>query len=130
MAVRRAGATLGVLALLLQCLIVAVHHPAQAAAAWPFQEPGAFCGAIDAGGPALPDDQTAPKTPLHQGVVCPICVSLQAAGPGLLPVLVALVVPVPVAAPAPLFVAATVPPEPFGFLAANPRAPPVPSVRT
>ena len=129
MAVRRAGATLGVLALLLQCLVVAVHHPAQAEAAWPFQEPGAWCGAIGENGPALPDDQTGPKAPLHQGVVCPICVSLQAAGPGLLPVLVALVVPQSAGTPTLLTIADTATPEPFGFLAANPRAPPVPSVR-
>src|SRR5215472_8607203 len=84
---RRAGAMLGILALLVQCLVVAVHHPAQAAALSPFDDPHAWCIASGGeGGPSLPD-QGAPGAPLHQGVVCPICVSLQAAGPGLLPVL-------------------------------------------
>ena len=126
-AVRRAGAMLGVLALLLQCLVVAVHHPAQAAALSPFDDPHAWCGATaPEDGPSLPD-QGAPKTPLHQGVICPVCASLQAAGPGLLPVLVALVLPLSAAEPASSFIVDTAAPEPFGHSAARPRGPP-PSV--
>ncbi len=122
---RRAGAVLGVLAVLVQCLVIAVHHPAQAAAPSPFDDPHAWCLTSSAeGGPALPD-QGAPKAPLHQGVICPICTSLQAAGPGLLPVVAALVQPLSVQRPTPVVVAGTAAPQPFGHSAANPRAPPV-----
>jgi hypothetical protein len=124
---RRVGATLGVLALLLQCLVVAVHQPVQAAVLSPFDDPHALCIASGGdSGPAVPD-QGAPHMPAHAGVLCPICVSLQAAGPGLLPVLVALVLPMSAASTALLSVADTAAPEPFGQSAANPRAPPVPS---
>lgn len=116
---------LGILALLVQCLVVAVHQPAQAAPAWPFQDPAAWCGAIGGdSGPELPD-QTGPKAPLHHGVFCPICTSLQAAGPGLLPVLVAFVAPLLAPQLAVSVAAATAAPERFGHSAANPRAPPV-----
>jgi hypothetical protein len=115
------------LALLVQCLVVAIHHPAQAAALSPFDDPHAWCiaGATETG-PSLPD-QGAPHAPLHQGVVCPICASLQAAGPGLLPVLVALIGPLAIAEPTSSVIVDTAAPEPFGHAAAHPRGPP-PSV--
>jgi hypothetical protein len=120
-ALRRAGAVMGVLALLLQCLVVAVHQPAQAGPLLPFQDPAAWCGTIAADDSSqLPD----PGAPRHARVVCPICTSLQAAGPGLLPVQAGLVVPLSVRLPAPPVVADTARVEPFGRLAANPRAPP------
>ncbi|MBV8537117.1 MAG: DUF2946 family protein [Alphaproteobacteria bacterium] len=125
--VRRAGAILGMLALLVQCLVVAVHHPAQAAALSPFDDPHAWCvaGAGETG-PSLPD-QGVPNAPVHQGgLVCPICVSLQAAGPGLLPVLVALVLPLSGAQPVSAAVTDMAAPEPFGQFAAHPRGPPAP----
>ena len=122
--VRRTGAVLGVLALLLQCLIVAVHQPAQAAVPSPFDDPHAWCVASGGDGPALPDGGI-PKVPPHAGVICPICVSLQAAGPGLLPVLVAFALPLAVAQPISSVVADATAPEPFGQSAANPRGPPV-----
>ena len=122
---RRTGAALAMFALLVQCLVLAFHHPAQAASYVPFQDPGAFCGAVpfDGGGPAAPDE-TGSKAPVQRGVVCPICLSLHAAGTGVLPVLVALVVPGAVREPSPLAVRSDAP-APFGRSTANPRAPPV-----
>jgi hypothetical protein len=123
---RSSAALMGVFGLLLQCLILAVHVPPADAAQLlsPFNDPGAWCGAIaDAGGASLPDG-TGPKTPLHHPVVCPICVSLQAAGPGLLPVLAMLVVPASVDVPTPVVIH-TVRPAPFQGFAGHPRAPPV-----
>lgn len=120
---RRAGAALGMLALLAQCLVFAFHHPAQAAVASPFHDPAAWCGTADRDR-VPPSGQDAPKVPLHHGLVCPICQSLQAAGPGLLPVLVLLIEPTSVRRAAPASVE-TASPALFGRPAANPRAPPI-----
>jgi hypothetical protein len=80
--VRRVGTTLGVLALLLQCLGVAFHRPAQAATGSPFQDPAAWCFSLGSG-PDTPDQNTAPAS--HKGVmVCPICQTLHAAGAAVL----------------------------------------------
>lgn len=77
--VRRVGTTLGVLALLIQCLGFAFHRPAQAATQSPFQDPAAWCFSLGAGGPDAPDQNTAPAS--HKGaMVCPICQTLHAAG--------------------------------------------------
>jgi Protein of unknown function (DUF2946) len=120
---RRVGATLGVLAILFQCLVLAVHQPAQAAPLLPFQDPGAWCGALaDTASGTLPDDGI-PKSAPHAPLVCPICQTLHVAATGLLPVLVALVLPVRVAEPHE-YAAHTSSPDPFGYFAANPRAPP------
>lgn len=125
---RRGGAVLGIVGLLTQALLLAFHHPAQAAPISLFNDPGAWCGvsADGAGGPS--SDRGVPKTPLHHGGVCPICQSLQAAGPGLLPVLALLV------APGAIAVSIDRPAETggsprFGGTVGNPRAPPPPSDR-
>lgn len=78
--VRRVGATLGTLALLLQCLAFVGIQPAKAAPL-PFNDPAAWCGMPDMA-PSAPDDGS---TPLRQGMLCPVCQSVQAAGSGLLP---------------------------------------------
>lgn len=123
MLARRGGAAMGLLGLLLQCLLIAVHvPPAEAAALSPFNDPGAWCGAADSG--QVSPDQTGPKAPLHRPLVCPICTSLQAAGPGLLPVLAMLMAPASVeltALPAPH----TARLAPFQGFAGTPRAPPI-----
>lgn len=123
---RRGGALTAVVGLLLQCLILAVHVPPADAAELlsPFHDPGAFCGALaDYGSPAS-TDQSGPNTPVHHPVVCPICLSLQAAGPGLMPVVAMLFVPVPIVLPMPP-VAHAASPDRVGWFAPNSRAPPV-----
>lgn len=120
---RRVGATLGVLAILFQCLILAVHQPAQAGPFSPFQEPGAWCGALAGNASSTLPDDGAPKSAPHGALVCPICQTLHMAATGLLPVLVALVLPVRAVEPHE-YAADLSSPDPFGYLAANPRAPP------
>ena len=116
----RTGATLGVLAILFQVLVFAFHRPAQAAVLLPFNDPGAWCGAGSGGSPS---DQGDPKSHQHGVLVCPICQTLHVAATGLVPVLVALVAPASSATPLEP-AAETGSSEPFGYLAANPRAPP------
>jgi len=120
---RRVGAWLGIAALLIQCLVVAFHQPAQAAALSPFQDPAAWCvtSAGDVPGPA-PDH----KAPLHTSIVCPICQVLQACSAGLVPSSAPLVVPASIRLQSqPLPEHQT--PSPLGHLSANPRGPPAPS---
>jgi hypothetical protein len=120
--VRRLGATLGVLALLVQCLVFAFHRPAQAAPLSPFQDPAAWCFSVSADGPAGPDQNTAP-TP-HQGaMVCPICQTLHAAGAVVLPPDFTLVAPL--LSSSVVLPPATAPPlASRDRLTSQPRAPP------
>lgn len=111
--------------ILLQCLILAVHVPPADVAELlsPFHDPGAFCGSFaDYGSPAS-SDQGGSTAPLHHPVVCPICLTLQAAGPGLMPVLVMAFVPVSVDLPMPP-VAHVAGPDQVGWFSPNSRAPP------
>jgi hypothetical protein len=118
---RRTGALLGALALLVQCLVFAFHQPALAAApSSPFLDPAAWCGPLPGSPDGAPDHG---KAPLHAGLICPICQSLQAAGTGLVPPSITL------ALPAVTYLPASPPADEPTLLkphcaVGNPRAPP------
>jgi len=119
---RRMGTTLGVLALLVQCLVFAFHRPAQAAPLSPFQDPAAWCFSIGGDNSTGPDQDTAPAS--HKtAMVCPLCQTLQAASAAVPSLGFALVEPslqvVAVATPA-----TSAPPSAPDRRTSSPRAPP------
>ena len=117
-AVRRVGATLGTLALLLQCLAFVGIQPAKAAPL-PFNDPAAWCGMPDMA-PVAPDDGS---TPLRSGMLCPVCQTVQAAGSGLLPPTLVIVAPAVIEL-APLAAALRATPLSPDRSSASPRGPP------
>jgi hypothetical protein len=115
---RKVGATLGTLALLLQCLAFVGIQPAKAAPL-PFNDPAAWCGMPDMA-PVAPDDGS---TPLHRGMLCPVCQTVQAAGSGLLPPTLVIVAPAVIEL-APLAAAKRATPLSPDRSSASPRGPP------
>jgi len=83
----RGAALLGILGLLLQLALAALHHPAGAREAAPAGVPwlaGAICAATGAVKPA--DDGSVPR----KAPFCPICLALSLGGVFLLPAIAAL----------------------------------------
>ena len=121
-AARRLGATVGTLALLLQCLVFVAHATTQAQAqVSPFNDPAAWCGMPEMAPAGLPDQD---KSPLRTGPLCPVCQTVQAAAAGLVPPSVVLLPPSHVEL-APLRVVDGAPPATRGHFSASPRGPPI-----